>query len=105
MAENFFTGGQMPSDDLLLHFQGALALEDHWVLPGGHYEKTCNAWLEKMDAHKREVLPLLERVYGSAEEARRRFIDWRLFFIACAELFGHSGGNEWAVSHYLFSKK
>ena len=105
MAETFFTGGQMPSDDLLLHFQGALSLEDHWVLPGGHYEKTCNAWLEKMDAHKGEVLAVLERVYGSAAEAGRRYVDWRLFFLACAELFGFNGGNEWAVSHYLFAKK
>ena len=95
----------MPSDDLLLYFQGALALEDKWIVPGTHYEKTCNAWLEKMDAHKSEVLPVLEKVYGTAEEAKKRFIDWRLFFLACAELFGYKGGSEWMVSHYRFLKK
>ena len=105
MAVRVFSGGQMPSDDLLLHFQGALALEDKWVVPGGHYEKTCNAWLEKMDARKGEVLKVLEATYGSAAEAQVRYIDWRLFFIACAELFGFSQGSEWAVSHYLFTKK
>ena len=103
MAENFFSGGQMPSDDLLLYFQGALRIEDHWVVPGTHYEKTCNAWLAQMDANKARVMPVLAGIYGEANKTAW-YVNWRLFFIACAELFGFDNGNEWAVSHYLLEK-
>jgi len=104
MAANFFSGGQMPSEDLLLHFPRAVALEDKWVVDGRHYERTCNEWLRRMDAHKAEVVALLEGVYG-AGEGLGRYVDWRLFFLACAELFGFRGGREWYVAHYLFSVK
>jgi len=94
----------MPSDDLLLHFQDDLALQDHWGVNGRHYERTCNEWLKKMDSNREAVEKLLGEVYG-AEKAYQKYVDWRLFFLACAELFGFNGGEEWAVSHYLFARK
>jgi cyclopropane-fatty-acyl-phospholipid synthase len=103
MAEKFFTGGQMPSDDLLLYFQRDLRIADHWVVDGSHYERTCNRWLENMDANRAKVMPVLEGVYGK-RDALQWFANWRLFFISCAELFGFEGGGEWFVSHYLFEK-
>jgi len=103
MAKEFFSGGQMPSDDLLYHFQEDLAIIDHWGVNGSHYEKTCNAWLAKMDDHRDQVLALLASVYGESAK-HKRYTDWRLFFLACAELFAFNGGEEWAVSHYLFKK-
>jgi len=103
MADNFFAGGQMPSDDLLLHFQRDLQIADRWAVQGTHYERTSNAWLASMDANRARVLPVLASTYG-AENAMLWYVNWRLFFIACAELFGFDNGNEWAVSHYLFQK-
>jgi cyclopropane-fatty-acyl-phospholipid synthase len=103
MAENFFSGGQMPSDDLFLYFQRDLRLEDHWALTGTHYAATCEAWLTQIDANKAQALAIMERVYG-AKQRLRRYVNWRLFFIACAELFAFRGGNEWMVSHYRFTK-
>lgn len=103
MAENFFSGGQMPSDDLFLHFQRDLRIEAHWALSGTHYAATCEAWLARLDAHKQEALAIMERVYG-AKERLRRFVNWRLFILACAELFAFKGGDEWMVSHFRFVK-
>ncbi len=103
MAKYFFTGGQMPSDDTLLYFQDNVKIEDHWVVSGEHYSKTSEAWLANMDRHKAEILPLFAETYGP-DRVTQWWVWWRLFFLACAELWGYRGGNEWVVSHYRFVK-
>jgi len=104
MAENFFTGGQMPSDDLLLYFQGDLKIVDRWIQLGSHYERTLNEWLKRMDGKKSLVMPVLEKTYGK-DQALLWYVNWRLFFMSCAELFGFNNGSEWVISHYLFEKE
>jgi cyclopropane-fatty-acyl-phospholipid synthase len=99
----FFEGGTMPSDDLLLYFQDDLAIEKHWRVSGTHYQRTSEAWLEKMDANEPAITPILERTYGPENTAKWRAY-WRVFFMSCAELWGFRGGNEWLVSHYRFVK-
>ncbi len=103
MAKHFFTGGIMPSDDLLFGFQKDLRIIDHWQLEGTHYRKTCEAWLQRMDAHREQILKLFGDAYGE-ENRLRWFVRWRLFFMACATMFAYSGGSEWGISHYLFKK-
>jgi cyclopropane-fatty-acyl-phospholipid synthase len=104
MSKYFFTGGIMPSDDLLLYFNEHLSIEKHWHVSGLHYSKTSEAWLQNMDRHKGEIIPLFEGTYGK-EQAVKWWVYWRIFFMACAELWGYHKGEEWIVSHYLFSKK
>ncbi len=103
MARYFFSGGIMPSDHLLLYFNESVRVEKHWRVSGTHYRRTAEAWLANMDAAKAEIVPLLAATYGG-DQATRWWVYWRVFFMACAELWGFRGGEEWIVSHYLFTK-
>lgn len=104
MSRHFFSGGIMPSDELPLLFQDDLNLLQRWRWNGRHYESTSNAWLANLDRNREVVWPILEHTYG-AEEAQRWFVRWRIFFMACAELFGCDGGERWWVGHYLFDRR
>jgi cyclopropane-fatty-acyl-phospholipid synthase len=103
MARHFFTGGIMPSADLLHHFQDDLRLKEQWQVGGEHYARSCRAWLRRMQEHREEIVALFENVYGSGQ-GRMWYGRWRIFFMSCEELFDYHGGNEWFVAHYLFGR-
>ena len=103
MAREFFSGGMMPSHDLLLHFQDDLIIEDVWRMSGTHYEKTSLAWVNKMDANKDSIMKIFLKTYG--DDAKLWFQRWRIFFMSCEKLFGYNNGSEWGVSHYRFNKR
>ena len=103
MSRYFFSGGIMPSADLPLRFGDPLTIDRRWHWNGRHYSKTCEAWLAQMDINKDRIMPVLAECYG-AENASLWWQRWRVFFMACSELFNYDGGNEWYVGHYLFRK-
>ncbi|KAF6840803.1 cyclopropane-fatty-acyl-phospholipid synthase [Colletotrichum musicola] len=103
MTTHFFTGGTMPSADLLLYFQDDLKIQKQWWINGQHYSKTCEDWLSKMLAHKKEIWPHLIETYGE-ENASVWYNRWQIFYMACSELFAYRGGDVWGVAHYLFEK-
>ncbi len=101
MGRHFFTGGLMPAADTLLHFQQHLGLEQRWLLDGTHYQRTANHWLANQDSQRDALMPVLRSTYGEAAAALW-FQRWRMFWMACAELFGYDDGQQWLVAHYLF---
>ncbi len=103
MSRYFFTGGQMPAHDLLMQFQADLTLVTDWKVNGRHYQQTAEHWLQNMDAHRAEIMPLFRATYG-ADQATKWWAYWRVFYLSCAELWGYKNGEEWLVSHYLFRK-
>lgn len=103
MARHFFTGGLMPSDELPARFQQGLRLIRRWRVNGTHYGRTCRAWLQRLDASRTSLLPVLRDAYGE-DQAMLWFHRWRIFFLASGEFFHWRRGEEWWVSHYLFEK-
>lgn len=103
MSRYFFTGGMMPAHALFPQFQDDLRLVRDWKVNGTHYAKTAEHWLLNMDAHRAEIFPLFDQTYG-AGQAAKWWGYWRVFYLACAELWAFRGGEEWHVSHYLFRK-
>ena len=104
MAEHFFSGGMMPSHDLLHYLDIPFSVDEEWLVPGTHYAKTSEAWLENLEARRDEVWPILTETYGE-QEATRWYHRWRLFFLSCAELFGYADGQEWVVSHFRLRRQ
>ena len=104
MAREFFSGGMMPSHNLLLHFQEDVKIDCIWRLSGTHYEKTSLAWLKKMDKNKKQIIKIFNKTYGE-DQAQLWFQRWRIFYLSCEQLFGYENGTEWGVSHYRFVKK
>lgn len=104
MGRYFFTGGTMPSHRLLPRLADGFELEQDWQIDGRHYQLTLEAWLDRMDGRRKTILALFRGTYGAADAARW-FQRWRMFFMACAELFGYRRGGEWGVSHYRFARR
>jgi cyclopropane-fatty-acyl-phospholipid synthase len=98
IAQHYFTGGIMPSRNLIRQFPDCFAVDAEWWWNGRHYQRTAQHWLDNFDRNAEAVVEVLKRVYGrDAKLWRRR---WRLFFLATMGLFGHANGEEWGVSHY-----
>ncbi len=104
MAKYFFTGGMMPGENLMSEFQNNFSVSQQWRVNGKHYQQTCEAWLQQMDAQRLHLMPLFSQTYGD-DQAVKWWVYWRIFFMACAELFGFRDGEEWFVSHYLLQRK
>lgn len=103
LGRHFFTGGLMPAADTLLWFQRDLRIEERWLLSGSHYQRTANAWLRNQDSCRRAVLGVLAETYGP-QSAALWFQRWRMFWMACAELFGYAEGGEWLIGQYRFAR-
>jgi cyclopropane-fatty-acyl-phospholipid synthase len=98
MSKYFFTGGQMPSFDLIDHLDSPFQIDERWEVSGNHYARTSEDWVEGLERNREKVMPVLEETYG-AKDAGKWFQRWRVFFLACAELFAYDGGKEWVVCH------
>ena len=103
MAEHFFTGGMMPSINYLPSAAKPFKELNRWEINGAHYSKTLEAWLLKQDQEERIILKHFLNTYG--KDSKLWVQRWRIFYLACSELFAYNGGKEWPVIHYLFAKR
>jgi cyclopropane-fatty-acyl-phospholipid synthase len=103
MGKYFFTGGLMPAADTLLHFADDVQLEKRWLFSGNHYARTARAWLDNVDSRRREVRQVMQSAYGNDAVVWQQ--RWRIFFMACEELFAFDRGNAWLVAHYRFRRR
>ncbi len=103
LARHFFTGGMMPSHDLLQWLELPFEIEKSWPMNGSHYARTADAWLGNLESRREEVMPILASTYG-IDQASRWFHRWRLFFLSCSELFSYQNGDQWQVSHFLLKR-
>lgn len=104
MGRHFFSGGIMPAEDLFLRYQRDLSVKQQWWIDGRQYARTCEAWLSRLDTQ----MPAVKRALsgsGSDESTKVLVQRWRMFFMACAELFKYDSGSQWGVGHYLFDVK
>lgn len=102
MGRYFFTGGLMPAADTLLHFADDVVIERRWLYSGEHYAKTARGWLDNLDRRSRQVRSVMHEAYG--DDAALWQQRWRIFFMACEELFAFDGGSQWLVGHFRFRK-
>ncbi len=98
IAQHFFTGGVMPSHNLIRQYGDLFEVEHDWRWSGTHYQRTADDWLVNFDANLDEIRSLMTEVYGADHALWMR--RWRRFFMATAGLFGDSNGTVWGVSHY-----
>ncbi len=103
MGRYFFTGGLMPAADTLLHFQDDVVLENRKLYSGHHYAKTARAWLNNLDRRSGSVRQIMADVHGDQGDIWVQ--RWRMFFMACEELFAYDNGNSWLVAHYRFRRR
>ena len=103
MARHFFTGGVMPSADLLPQVARGLEPSEQWAVAGHHYARTLRAWLDRLDDDAPRARQLLAETYGP-RRAPAWLRRWRVFTIACEELFAFRDGREWHVSHHLLTR-
>lgn len=102
MARHFFSGGMMPSFNYFRELPVDFQVEQAWPVNGVNYARTCRDWLHRLDRNRGHVEAIFRRTMTPVEaslQAQR----WRIFFMACEELFAWKGGQEWYVGHYLLS--
>ena len=104
ISRHFFTGGVMPSEGLFSYFQDKLFIVNQWRVAGTHYQKTADAWVKNLNQNKSKVIGILSQDYPESS-ALIKFNNWKIFFLACAELFGFNNGNDWMVFHYFIKKR
>lgn len=104
MSKHFFTGGVMPSFDLMRQFDDAMKVVSDWWIDGSHYANTCEAWLTNLDQRRDQAAVALVQSDNPAPDAVQ-LQRWRMFFMACAELFAYDEGRQWGVGHYLMEPR
>mgnify|MGYP001165414356 CR=1 FL=1 len=101
MEKYFFSGGSMPNLDIFQILDNPFQIEKVWKVSGINYHKTLEFWYANLKANKNDILKI--DFYDDLKQ-EIHFNRWKVFIIACSELFKLNHGEEFIVGHALLSK-
>ena len=102
MEKYFFSGGSMPNLDILKMIDHSYKIEELRRVSGMNYHKTLELWYENLKLNKNKIMKTDFK--DDKLSSKIHYNRWKVFILACSELFKLHNGEEYLVAHALLKK-